>query len=296
LRASGGRHARLTRHEHQLGAWSRARRLPDPRLAGVLDRELFGYHHFRAEFASWLEPPRTQLTLMIDLDGAITADGQLLPDAWIGGLGDTYTLVGLGQAYGSIDLKLHPLGAYRLLGFPLSELTGPVVSLAHVFGAEGSRLAERVRERPIGTTASTCSRSFCWAGWRRRRPAIRWRPAPGSDCARARGRCASRPSPASWAAAAAICTCGSPSRSAWRRNWPRACSASSTSAGRIEVDPPHWAEIAYDAGYADQPHLNRDFRELAGTTPLAFVARQIPGGGVVGDEIPFVQDRAASRA
>ncbi len=59
---------------------------------------------------------------------------------------------------------------------------------------------------------------------------------------------------------------------------------------RIELDPPQWAQIAYDAGYADQPHLNRDFRELCGTTPSDFVARQIPGGGVVGDEIPFVQD------
>ena len=48
---------------------------------------------FRAGFASWLEPPRTQLTLMIDLDGAITADGERLPDAWIGGLEESYTVV-----------------------------------------------------------------------------------------------------------------------------------------------------------------------------------------------------------
>jgi hypothetical protein len=43
---------------------------------------------------------------MIDLDGWITADGSRLPDAWVGGLSDTYTIVGFGETYGSIDLKL----------------------------------------------------------------------------------------------------------------------------------------------------------------------------------------------
>jgi hypothetical protein len=46
-----------------------------------------------------------------------------------------------------------------------------------------------------------------------------------------------------------------------------------------------------DSLAADQSHLNRDFRELAGTTPGDFVARLLPGyGGVMGDGVPFVQD------
>lgn len=80
---------------------------------------------------------------MIDLDGGITADGAALPDAWVGGLSDAYTVVGVGERYGSIDLKLDPLGAYRLLGFPLSEVTGACVSLEDVFGADGPRSAGR---------------------------------------------------------------------------------------------------------------------------------------------------------
>jgi AraC-like DNA-binding protein len=51
----------------------------------------------------------------------------------------------------------------------------------------------------------------------------------------------------------------------------------------IEQAPGRWSDVAYNAGYADQSHLNREFRDLAGTTPSDFVRRLIPEGGVVGD-------------
>lgn len=37
---------------------------------------------------------------------------------------------------------------------------------------------------------------------------------------------------------------------------------------------PRWSALALDAGYADQPHLIRDFRALAGLTPTAYVAER----------------------
>ena len=65
---------------------------------------------------------------------------------------------------------------------------------------------------------------------------------------------------------------------------------------RVRREPAAWARLASEAGYYDQAHLNRDFRELAGTTPTDFVARLLPGGGVVGDGVPFVQDGAGEHA
>ncbi|HEY1518630.1 MAG TPA: hypothetical protein VGF91_19535 [Solirubrobacteraceae bacterium] len=61
---TAGARTRFTSYEHELGDWyrvppTRVRRAPDVRLSGLLlDRELLGYQHSRAQFASWLEPPR----------------------------------------------------------------------------------------------------------------------------------------------------------------------------------------------------------------------------------------------
>jgi AraC-like DNA-binding protein len=42
---------------------------------------------------------------------------------------------------------------------------------------------------------------------------------------------------------------------------------------------PDWAGLALDAGYCDQPHMVREFREFSGITPGTFLARSLPNGG-----------------
>jgi AraC-like DNA-binding protein len=45
-----------------------------------------------------------------------------------------------------------------------------------------------------------------------------------------------------------------------------------------------WAELAHRAGYFDQAHFNRDFRQLAGRPPGDFLRRRLAGeGGILED-------------
>jgi AraC-like DNA-binding protein len=282
---------RLTGHEHELGDWMRARRAPDVRLSGLLlDRELLGYQHSRAQFASWLEPPRPQLTVMIDLDGWLDADGEALPDAWIGGLDARPTIVGFGDTYGAIDLKLTPLGAYTLTGLPLCELAGACVPLADVFGREGTELAARVRASEDWDERFDIVEAFLL------RRVNRTPPAPTADPAVAWAfeRLRATRGAARVEALAAELQC---SRRYLRDGFVRQVGLPPKVVARLmrfqhvreqigsEPDPAHprWSDVAHSAGYADQSHLNREFRELAGTTPSDFVSRLIPGGGVIGD-------------
>jgi AraC-like DNA-binding protein len=44
---------------------------------------------------------------------------------------------------------------------------------------------------------------------------------------------------------------------------------------------PDWAGLAVDAGYFDQSHLIREFREFAGMTPTEYMAKSLGDGGLV---------------
>jgi AraC-like DNA-binding protein len=290
------RHTTLLRHEFELGYWIRARRAPDPRLRSLLHRDHLGFVQRRPGFTRWLEPPRAALTLMVDLEGGLRADGATLPDAWVSGLGNTYSLVEFGPSYASIDLELTPLGAYRVLGRPLHELAGSVVSLEDLWGPAGRRLAERLRLNPDWDDAFDLIEAFLLS-----RVAEGPVPTPVVEWAWARLRASAGRVGVEALADEVGCSrrylqtkfreqVGLPPKTVARLiRFESVCR-------RLERAPGGWADIAADAGYCDQSHLNRDFRDLAGTTPGDYVSRQIPGGGVVGDELPFVQDGGGQRS
>jgi AraC-like DNA-binding protein len=280
----------VTYHEHELGQFTRAERVPDPRLAPLLHRPLVGFVQRQPGFQQMLEPPRPALTLMIDFEGEIRADGQALPDAWISGLTDRYALVQFGPSYASIDLELTPLGAYRLLGRPVRELAGETLRLGDAFGPAGDDLADRLRDRAGWSERFDVLESFLL-----RRAAAGPDPLPMVEWAWSQVRASGGRATVQALAAEIGCSrrylherfseqVGLAPKTALRlTRFERVCH-------EVRRRPSRWADLAVAAGYADQSHLNRDFRELAGTTPSDFLARQIPGGGVVGDELPFVQD------
>jgi len=267
-------------------------RAPDPRLRGLLYRDLLGFEQEAATFSSWLEPPRPAYTLMIDLEGSISLAGEPLPHAWIAGLSDRYAVVGFdARRYVSIDLELTPLGAWAVLGIPLDELKNQTLRLDDAFGTRARRLQDELHDAPDWDARFDITERFL-----RERAQAGPRPTPA--VAYALSRLWDTDGRERIEALAAQLGCSRRYLHARFREQvglaPKAVARLIRFGAvrrRIERAPARWADIAYECGYADQPHLNRDFRELAGTTPTDFVSRLLPGyGGVIGDGVPFVQD------
>jgi AraC-like DNA-binding protein len=171
-----------------------------------------------------------------------------------------------------LEVTLTPLGARRFFRMPMRELTERMIRLDEL---EDSSLA-RLRQR-LGNERD----------WRQRL-------AIAEDFVTRRLLGYAGPSPAvSWAYGAILKSRGrlSVARLAERLDWsrkhlaqrfheevglgPKAVSriARFQTAQELARIGDEWAGIAAECGYADQAHLVREFRELAGTTPSAWLAR-----------------------
>jgi hypothetical protein len=88
-------------------------------------------------------PATTSVPLVVKL-----VDSPHRPSAFVMGARDSLTVLEGASARSYLEVLLAPPGAYRLLGVPMDELSGQVVDLAEVLGADGRRLAEELREAP----------------------------------------------------------------------------------------------------------------------------------------------------
>jgi AraC-like DNA-binding protein len=185
-----------------------------------------------------------------------------------------------------VEVSLTPLGAGAFLDLPLDELARRQIAVDELLGADGRRLLERLHD------AASWERRFAILdaviAARQRRG---WPHDAGIAWAWARlyatgGRVSIS------ALAAELAWSGrafgerfrerigmTPKRAARIIRFEHA-------AERLAREPQHGlAGLAYVCGYADQAHLTREFRALAGVTPSDFVAELLPAGaGVAASE------------
>jgi AraC-like DNA-binding protein len=177
-----------------------------------------------------------------------------------------------------MGIKLHPVGAYALLDLPLSEISDLTVDLGDLAGHAAAELAERCHAAP-----SDAERVRLAARWlearlqrgRRAHPAVAWTAAqiaqhPGESIAELRA--ATGLSSTRLATHFREQVGVTPKRFARLHRFRRALEM-------LYEGERSLVDLALHAGYYDQPHFAREFREMAGLTPGEFLTSpHYPGG------------------
>lgn len=225
------------------------------------------------------------LTFLMCLDGQVRmltgADRTGPSDAFaamVGGLHDAPARIAQGEPQTGAQLRLTWRGARALLGLPASELAGAVVDLRALLGRRSERLLDRLAAAPgwperfalldaelgalvdrgRGDRGVLPEVGYAWdrleetggtlrigelageVGWSRRYLGEKFRAETGL----------------------------APKTAARVIRFERACDRLRSPAR------PSLAQVAAEAGYVDQAHLSRDFRDLAGQTATAWLSER----------------------
>jgi AraC-like DNA-binding protein len=232
--------------------------------------------------------PSRHLSLVVELAAPLRLTGLGSPvaaHAVVGGLHTRPALIDAGRPQDGLQYSLTPLGASALLGLPAGELGERAVDLGDVLGPAVGRLVDRLGEAPGWAERFTRLDAALLDRLGGRPdplpPEVReaWRLVHGSA-----GRCrvADLAGHVGWSRRHLterfrLATGLTPKQAARVARFE--------AARRLLVDPrrPPLAEIAVRCGFADQPHLAREWRALAGCSV----------GTWLREELPFVQDTAA---
>ncbi len=238
--------------------------------------------------------PSRHLTLVVEMLEPLTVRGlgaTVRAHGVVGGLHTVPALIDAGRPQEGVQYGLSPLGARVLLGVPAGELRDRAVGLETLLGPDAARLVERM----AATSHWSARFSLLDDALLDRLARCRWGPGPG------------------WAAPAEVVE-------AWRLilasdgrmpvasvagavGWSRrhlgeqlrrATGLTPKEAARVarfehaqrllRGGGRPLADVAAEAGYADQAHLSREWRALTDASMTTWLR----------EELPFVQDTARS--
>ncbi|QKD03406.1 helix-turn-helix domain-containing protein [Mesorhizobium loti] len=260
------------------GRFEMRRRLPDPGLEGIVS-DICGYRetapgHFRnVEYASLTVPLVISFAEPFAIGlGKTPGDNDRFASFAAGLFAGPVMIESFGAAY-CVQVNFTPLGARRFFRLPMSELADSMVVLDDVLGTEGMALREQLGNAPDWAARFDLAEAFVAARL---------------------ANAAETPLEIAWAYDRII-TSGGRTRIASlaeRLGWSRKHLAEkftdatgigpktlsrivrfNRALGLSRQSAVDWADIAADCGYADQAHLVREFRVLAGETPTALVGR-----------------------
>jgi AraC-like DNA-binding protein len=269
--------ATVERHDSPLASWETARR-PAP---AALAPHVLGYAGYKETAAGGfrrLEPSNDEVHLIFSFGPECRVPERVR--SFVAATDTRHAVVEHDGHQHGIELRLTPLGAHMLLGVPMDELTCRVVELDGLLGREADELTERMYEagawegsfavmdewllhrlagarRPDPAVEHTFTRLVHThgavpiaelvqdTGWSRRHLAARFREHVGLA----------------------------------PKAFGRVLRFRHAAAELVRPDGRSLAEIALDCGYYDQAHLNRDFREFSGRSPLELMAARLPDGG-----------------
>jgi AraC-like DNA-binding protein len=249
-------------------------RPPDPRVRGLLKRDYLAFTQQATVHDRWLATPTTTVTLILNLGHAFGG----LPPMFVAGPTDTHGVVDQAGAIDLLELKLTPLGAYTLLGTPMTELTNQVIDLAEVLPPT-RELRDRLSDAP--SLRHRCDLLDTFLLDRADRG-----PRPADEVTQAFHRLTETHGTIPVGALA--------DEVGWSRRhlvsrFHQQIGLPPKTLARIlrferllsrlrPAAPAHWTRLAAECGYYDQAHLNRDFREFTGITPTGYLARLMPAG------------------
>jgi len=212
--------------------------------------------------------------------------------SFLAGLHDTWCVVESPRSQACIQVNLTPLGAQRLLGTAMHELTNRVVALADLLGPDADRLEER-----LGTARDWPERFAVLEQTLARRLTDAALAAPDVAWALERLRAEGGRTPV-----AALCETVGCSRRHLERRFRDHVGLSPKSYARVlrferatgrlgrgdgalwhdrsaVAERGRWGALAVECGYFDQAHMNRDFRALAGLSPGELTSAAAPPDG-----------------